>query len=109
MKPAPPVMRYFTSTALPCGCRRSERSRKTSLYPNRPSHYPNTTRQYIASMPDDRPKIRVLRVIARMNLGGPAHQAALLSGRLDSSRYETLLITGAVGPGEEEHELAGVE
>jgi glycosyltransferase involved in cell wall biosynthesis/SAM-dependent methyltransferase len=44
-----------------------------------------------------------------MNLGGPAHQAALLSGRLDSNRYETLLIAGAVGPGEEEHDLAGVE
>lgn len=38
-----------------------------------------------------------------MNLGGPAHQVALLSGRLDPRRYETLLVSGRVGVGEEEH------
>ena len=53
--------------------------------------------------------VRVLRVIARMNLGGPAHQVALLSGQLDRQRYETLLVSGRVGPGEEEHtDLEGV-
>jgi glycosyltransferase involved in cell wall biosynthesis len=57
----------------------------------------------IASMPDGDPPIRVLRVIARMNLGGPAHQVALLSGRLDRRRYETLLVSGHVGAGEQEH------
>lgn len=40
-----------------------------------------------------------------MNLGGPAHHVALLSERLDPVRYETLLVTGAVGLGEEEHEV----
>jgi glycosyltransferase involved in cell wall biosynthesis len=35
-------------------------------------------------------------------MGGPAHQASLLSGRrLDPARYETLLIHGSVPPGEE--------
>jgi glycosyltransferase involved in cell wall biosynthesis len=44
----------------------------------------------------------VLRVIARLNMGGPAHQAALLSGRrLDPERYETLLVHGSLAPGEE--------
>jgi glycosyltransferase involved in cell wall biosynthesis/SAM-dependent methyltransferase len=44
-----------------------------------------------------------------MNLGGPAHHVSLLSGRLNPARYETLLVTGDVGPGEEEHtELEGV-
>jgi len=38
-----------------------------------------------------------------MNLGGPAHHVALLSGQLDPERYETLLVTGTIGPGEEEH------
>lgn len=34
-------------------------------------------------------------------MGGPAHQAALLSGRrFDPSRYETLLVHGTVPPGE---------
>lgn len=49
----------------------------------------------------------MLRVIARMNLGGPAHHVSLLSGRLNPTRYETLLVTGNVGPGEEEHDEPG--
>jgi glycosyltransferase involved in cell wall biosynthesis len=41
-------------------------------------------------------------VIARMNLGGPAHQASLLSGRrFDPERYQTLLVHGQPAPGEE--------
>jgi glycosyltransferase involved in cell wall biosynthesis len=37
-----------------------------------------------------------------MNLGGPAHQVALLSGRrLDPDRYETLLVHGSVPTGED--------
>jgi glycosyltransferase involved in cell wall biosynthesis len=46
-------------------------------------------------------RVRVLRVIARLNMGGPAHHVSLLSGRLDPSRYDTLLLHGAVGAGEE--------
>jgi glycosyltransferase involved in cell wall biosynthesis len=45
-------------------------------------------------------RIRVLRVIARMNIGGPAHHVSLLSGRLDRDRFETLLVHGALGTGE---------
>ncbi len=45
-------------------------------------------------------RVRVLRVIARMNIGGPAYHVSLLSGRLDCERYETLLLTGALGSGE---------
>jgi glycosyltransferase involved in cell wall biosynthesis len=41
---------------------------------------------------------RVLRVIARMNVGGPAHHVALLSGRMQG--YDTLLVSGKVGAGE---------
>jgi glycosyltransferase involved in cell wall biosynthesis len=39
-------------------------------------------------------------VITRMNVGGPAYHVSLLSGRLDPTRYETLLVSGSVGPGE---------
>jgi glycosyltransferase involved in cell wall biosynthesis len=39
-------------------------------------------------------RIRVLRVIARLNVGGPAMQAALLTERLDPARYDSLLVTG---------------
>jgi glycosyltransferase involved in cell wall biosynthesis len=42
----------------------------------------------------------VLRVIARLNMGGPAHHVALLGSMLDSERYETLLLHGDVGMGE---------
>jgi glycosyltransferase involved in cell wall biosynthesis len=50
---------------------------------------------------DDRRPVRVLRVIGRLNMGGPAHQAALLSGRrFRPGRYETLLVHGSLAPGE---------
>jgi glycosyltransferase involved in cell wall biosynthesis len=50
---------------------------------------------------DDRPRLRVLRVIGRLNMGGPAHQAALLSGRrFHPDCYETLLVHGTVPAGE---------
>jgi glycosyltransferase involved in cell wall biosynthesis len=51
-------------------------------------------------------RIRVLRVIARLNMGGPAHHVSLLSSKLDPERYETLLLHGEVGEGEAS--LAGV-
>jgi glycosyltransferase involved in cell wall biosynthesis len=54
--------------------------------------------------------VRVLRIIARMNLGGPAHHVALLSRGLESRGYAGLLVTGRVGTGEEEHtDLEGIE
>ncbi len=44
-----------------------------------------------------------------MNLGGPAHHVALLSHGLTERGYETLLVTGRVGAGEEEHtDLDGI-
>lgn len=46
---------------------------------------------------------RVLRVIARLNIGGPAIHATLLSKRLDPARYETMLVTGAEGENEGNH------
>jgi glycosyltransferase involved in cell wall biosynthesis len=38
-----------------------------------------------------------------MNLGGPAHHVAILSDGLDKRSYQTLLVCGVVGEGEEEH------
>ncbi|BCS34706.1 glycosyl transferase family 1 [Luteitalea sp. TBR-22] len=37
---------------------------------------------------------RILRIIARLNVGGPAIHATLLTDRLDPSRYRTTLVTG---------------
>jgi glycosyltransferase involved in cell wall biosynthesis len=51
--------------------------------------------------PGERDRLRVLRIIGRLNMGGPAHQAALLSGRrFHPDRYETLLVHGDLAPGE---------
>jgi len=41
-----------------------------------------------------RGKIRVMRVIARLNIGGPAIHAILLTAGLDPARFESTLITG---------------
>ncbi len=45
------------------------------------------------------PKKRILRIIARLNIGGPAIQAVTLTARL-SDEFETRLVCGHVGPGE---------
>ena len=44
--------------------------------------------------------VRLLRVIARLNVGGPARQALLLHERLPSFGFDCQLVHGCVGPGE---------
>ncbi len=58
-------------------------------------------RGLVGCMSGDRPRrVRVIRVIARLNVGGPAHHVSILAGRLDPARYETFLLAGRLGPGE---------
>src|SRR3954447_16676587 len=45
--------------------------------------------------------IRVLRVIARLNMGGPALHVAYLSAGLAERGYETTLVAGSLAFGEE--------
>ena len=45
-------------------------------------------------------RVRVLDIIARLNVGGPAHHVSILSGGLDPGRYHTHLLAGSLGPGE---------
>lgn len=47
-------------------------------------------------------RTKVLLIIARMNIGGPAVHVALLASSLPERGYETLLVKGCVGPGEAE-------
>lgn len=63
----------------------------------------------IAAAEDAGPsRIRVLRVIARLNVGGPALHAVLLTERLDPARYDARLATGRVGHDEGDYlELHG--
>lgn len=61
--------------------------------------------------PDKR--IRVLRIIARLNTGGPATHAILLNSGLDETRFKSHLVTGTVSGDErdmiEEARKKGVE
>lgn len=44
--------------------------------------------------------LRVLRVITRLNIGGPARHTTLLSRGLRARGFETTLVTGSLGEGE---------
>ncbi|MDP2904828.1 MAG: glycosyltransferase [Candidatus Omnitrophota bacterium] len=45
-------------------------------------------------------KVKIVRIIARLNVGGPAIHVAILSAGLDKSRFETVLACGSLGKGE---------
>jgi len=45
-------------------------------------------------------KIKILRIIARLNIGGPAIHAVLLIQGLDKNRFESLLVCGRISPAE---------
>ena len=45
--------------------------------------------------------VRVLRVIARLNMGGPALHVAYLTAGLAKRGYETTLVAGSLAPGED--------
>jgi glycosyltransferase involved in cell wall biosynthesis len=44
--------------------------------------------------------IRILRIIARLNVGGPAIHVALLTEKLGQPHYESTLVCGTIDPGE---------
>ena len=46
------------------------------------------------------PRIKILRVIARMNVGGPAIHVVNLTAGLDPARFDSILVTGTENPGE---------
>ena len=41
-------------------------------------------------------KIKVLRIIDRLNIGGPAIHTILLTERLDKNKFDSILVTGTV-------------
>src|SRR5436190_7148420 len=44
--------------------------------------------------------MKVLRIIARLNVGGPARHVVWLAAGMKQEGYETLLVSGVVPPGE---------
>jgi len=49
---------------------------------------------------DKHSKIKILRIITRMNIGGPAIHVNLLNNGLDSERFESKLVAGNISPQE---------
>jgi GT2 family glycosyltransferase/glycosyltransferase involved in cell wall biosynthesis len=45
---------------------------------------------------DEKQKIKILRIIARLNIGGPAIHVHLLTTGLHPERFETILVTGSI-------------
>jgi glycosyltransferase involved in cell wall biosynthesis len=60
----------------------------------------------VGAGPSTSQPLRIVRVIARLNMGGPAHHVGLLGAGLDPGRYDTLLLYGDVGAGEDSLEPA---
>jgi glycosyltransferase involved in cell wall biosynthesis len=46
--------------------------------------------------------VKVLRIIARLNVGGPARHVVWLTDGMKSAGYDTLLVAGVVPPGEDD-------
>ena len=51
--------------------------------------------------PPDRPRVKILRVIARLNMGGPALHVAYLTEGLTKRGYDTTLVSGSLARGED--------
>ena len=51
--------------------------------------------------PEIPPRVKVLRVIARLNMGGPALHVAYLTEGLGKRGYETTLVAGSLARGED--------
>jgi glycosyltransferase involved in cell wall biosynthesis len=49
----------------------------------------------------DRPRVKILRVIARLNMGGPALHVAYLTEGLTRRGYDTTLVSGSLARGED--------
>jgi len=52
---------------------------------------------------------KVLRIIARLNVGGPARHVVWLSAGMRQNGYDTLLVTGVVPPGEDDMAYVAAE
>ena len=57
-------------------------------------------RKAAALITDKESKIKVLRIIARLNIGGPAIHVHLLTKGLDGNRFKSILVTGKISPQE---------
>src|SRR5215218_2575252 len=104
LRPIPPASRTWNvacrtrNASTPClaGIRRSPSTNSSSVCA--------TTSRLRAmgwQQPEERSEpIRVMRIISRMNIGGPATHVVLLNAGLDCGGYDCLLVTGSEGASE---------
>jgi glycosyltransferase involved in cell wall biosynthesis len=78
------------SSVDPGVCRRGRNTPDISLW--KKARQKNEKRCFSAAMD----RIRVVRIIDRLNVGGPAKHVTWLAAGLDPERFETTLITGVV-------------
>ena len=52
-------------------------------------------------MPESERRVKILRVIARLNMGGPALHVAYLTEGLTKRGYDTTLVSGSLARGED--------
>lgn len=45
-------------------------------------------------------KIKIIRIVSRLNIGGPSIHVSLLTRKMDPQRFETILLTGTISPSE---------
>ena len=64
-------------------------------------------RQKAAEIKDK--QIKIVRIIARLNVGGPARHVVWLTKDLQNEEFQTALLTGTVPPGEEDMGYFAVE
>ncbi|MBN1526077.1 MAG: glycosyltransferase family 4 protein [Candidatus Omnitrophica bacterium] len=63
-------------------------------------HFAGSSEALPQSSVEGRRRIRVLRIIARLNIGGPAVNASILSSSLDAKTFSTKVIYGSLAKGE---------
>ena len=57
-------------------------------------------RKAVALITEKERKIKILRIIARLNIGGPAIHVHLLTKGLDGDKFKSILVTGKISPQE---------
>ena len=69
---------------------------------NRAGHGQTLSLSFVSGRGQGRGKIRILRIISRLNIGGPAIHVCLLTNGLDAERFDSQLIAGRISPQEGE-------
>src|SRR3954468_22500681 len=75
------------------------RGQQRSALPDRLMAAPSTSEVATRTSGPAR-RIRVMRIIDRLIVGGPTKNAVYMSAALDPARFETLLVTGVPAAGE---------